>query len=201
MIPNMAAVNLNSFAPRWWMVVIRGIAAILFGILLFGMPGIGLLTVITLYGAYAIVDGVLSLTAAARAGRAGASWGWMLFEGLVSIAAGVIAFLWPGMTALILLIVIAVRALVNGVMEIAAAISLRKELQHEWLLGLSGVVTIVFGLLLLRSPTAGALAVLWLIGAYAIAFGVLLIGLGLRLQRWTREGEHHFPSGGAPRPA
>jgi uncharacterized membrane protein HdeD (DUF308 family) len=201
MMQNMAGVNVNAFAPRWWMIVIRGIAAILFGVLTFALPRIGLLTLVTLWGAYVLVDGFFAVMAAGRAGRAGFSWGWMLFEGLVSIAAGVVAFLWPGITALVLLFVIAVRAVIIGIAEIAEAIWLRREIRNEWLLGLSGLLSIVFGALLFWSPAAGALAVLWLIGAYAIVFGVLLVALGLRLHHWMRRRERQFPMGGAPRPA
>jgi uncharacterized membrane protein HdeD (DUF308 family) len=198
---NMVEANLEALAPRWWTFVVRGLVAILFGVLTFAMPGISLLTLVLLWGAYAFADGVFELTMAARAGRAGHRWGWVTLEGIVSLAAGVLAFLWPGMTAFVLLIVIAVRAVINGVAAIGTAIWLRREIRGEWLLGLSGVLSIAFGVLLFMSPGAGALALLWVIGAYAMVFGALLIGLGLRLHRFAGGGEHHFPTGGTPRPA
>jgi uncharacterized membrane protein HdeD (DUF308 family) len=183
---------------RWWSFVLRGVAAILFGVLALAMPGPSLLALVLVWGAYAVVDGVLTLMLAVRRGRVGERWGWFLVEGIVSIAAGVLTFAWPAITGLVLLLVISIRAVVAGVAEVVAAIRLRKVIAHEWLLGASGVLSVAFGLILLVYPAAGALAVVWMIGSYAILFGVLLTGLGLRLQRWHRTGERHLPTGGLP---
>ena len=190
--------NLSQLADRWWMLVIRGAAAMLFGVATFVAPGISLVALVILWGAYAIVDGVLNLTTAVRGKRAGRSWGWLMFEGIVSIAAGVLTFLWPGITAIALLAVIGAWAVLTGIAEIAAAVRLRKQIQGEWLLASSGVLSILFGALLFARPSAGALAVVWMIGAYAIVFGVVLAGLGLRLHSWRRAAGRAMPSDGTP---
>lgn len=192
-------VNVDQLAERWWALVVRGVAAILFGALTFALPGISLLVLLVLWAAYALVDGVLSVVLAARGARAGRRWGWLLFEGIASIAAGVVAVVWPGITAWALLMVIAAWAVLTGIAEIAIAIRLRRQLHGEWLLALSGVLSIAFGVLLVAYPSAGVLAVLWMVGAYAILFGVLLIGLGWRLHAWHRGSEHPgAPHGGLP---
>lgn len=188
----------SQLADRWWVLMVRGLAAILFGILTFAMPGMSLLVLIMLWAAYAIVDGVFALVLALRRTRTGKHWGWLMFEGVAGIAAGVVAVLWPGITAMALLFVIAAWAILTGIAEIAAAIRLRRHLHGEWVLVLSGVLSLAFGVVLFAYPGAGALAVLWMIGAYAIAFGVLLLGLGWRLHGWRRGTEHPGAHGGLP---
>jgi uncharacterized membrane protein HdeD (DUF308 family) len=175
---------------NWWAVALRGVAAIVFGLLTFIMPGITLAALVLLFGAYAIVDGVLNLVAVAR-GRAGAldRPRWVLvLEGVVSIGAGLVAFVWPGLTAVALVYVIAAWAIITGVLEIVAAVRLRHHITNEWWLGLSGALSIVFGVLLMAAPGVGALALVFWIGAYAIVFGALLVGLAFRL-RSVRSGE------------
>lgn len=190
--------NISQLADRWWTLPIRGAAAILFGVLTFVAPGISLVSLVIVWGAYAIVDGVVNLMTAYRGARAGRPWGWLLFEGIVSVGAGVLTFVWPAITALALLAVIAGWAVLTGIAEIAAAVRLRKQIQGEWLLALSGIVSIGFGAALLLFPGAGALAVLWMIGAYSIVFGVLLGALGFRLRNWRRAAGRAAPSGGIP---
>ncbi len=190
--------GLDALTERWWVPVVRGIAAIIFGVLALAVPSIGLLALVIMFGAYAIVDGVFNLVLATRAGRAGERWGWFVFEGIISIAAGVIAFVYPGITTLALLYVIAAWAIVTGIAEIAAAVKLRRVVTGEWMLALAGVLSIAFGVILFASPVSGALAVAWLIATYAIIFGVVLVGLGMRLHRLRRGGERAFPTGGAP---
>lgn len=194
MNPAYATLNVSALAARWWMPVLRGAAAILFGILAIVAPGPSLLALIFLWGVYAVVDGAINLMFATRSARAGRSWGWLLFASLVSIGAGLVAFAWPGMTAVVLLMVIAVWAVLIGVAQIAAAIRLRRHLSGEWLLGASGALSVALGALLFASPGAGALALVWLIGVYAIAFGALLIGLGLRLRRWGQSFVRPIPT-------
>jgi uncharacterized membrane protein HdeD (DUF308 family) len=165
-----------------WALVLRGVVAIIFGLVAFIWPRITLATLVLLFGAYVLVDGIFAIVAAVRAPKEFARWWVLLIEGVLSILAGIIAFAIPGITALILLGVIAGWAIVTGVVEIVAAIQLRKEIQGEFFLALAGLTSIIFGVLLLWNPAAGALAVLWIIGAYAILFGVLLIALGMKLR-------------------
>jgi uncharacterized membrane protein HdeD (DUF308 family) len=174
---------LHALARNWWLVLLRGIAGILFGVLAFGWPGLTLLTLVLLYGAYALVDGVIALIAAFT-GRATAvpTW-WLVVVGLAGVAAGIVTFLWPGVTALVLIIFIGVWAIVHGIFEIVGAIQLRHEIDNEWLLILAGVLSVLFGLAVLIMPGAGALGLVWAIGAYSIVFGALLVGLSLRLRK------------------
>lgn len=171
----------------WWVFVLRGALGILFGILMFVWPGIALLTLVFLFGAYALAEGIVSIVGAFQRAevRAWPRWALVLW-GLVSVAAGLIAFFMPGLTALTLLFVIAAWAIVTGIVQVVAAIRLRREIEGEWLLGLAGVLSIVFGILVMAYPGAGALAVVLWIGAYAVVFGALLVALGLRLRRWGR---------------
>jgi uncharacterized membrane protein HdeD (DUF308 family) len=140
---------------------------------------------VLLYGAYVLVDGILAIIAAlSKRQGSGLPWWTLLLEGLLGIAAGIVAFVWPGITALFLLFVIASWAIVTGVFEVIAAIKLRKEIEGELWLALSGILSIIFGVLLFVRPGAGALTVVWLIGAYAIFFGILLLALAFRLKRF-----------------
>src|SRR5262245_39565865 len=163
------------------MVVLRGACAILFGVLAFTWPGVTLGALVLLYGAYAFADGVLAF-AAAISGSVGKPWWVLLLEGVVSIAAAGAAVFYPGLTAIVLLYVIAAWAIVKGVFQITAAIQLRKEIEGEVWLGLAGLASLFFGVVPFARPGPGALAVVWIIGAYAIAFGVLLVALGFRLK-------------------
>jgi uncharacterized membrane protein HdeD (DUF308 family) len=167
---------------RWWMLLLRGLVAIAFGIVCWVEPGISLASLVLLFGAYSLVDGVLNAWAALE-GRAHHEHWWVLFlEGLLGIGIGVLTFIAPAITALALLFYIAIWAIATGVLEIVAAIRLRKEIQNEWLLILAGLASVVFGTLLMAQPAAGALALLWLIAAYAIFFGVLLVVLAFKVR-------------------
>ncbi|MDB6122359.1 MAG: hypothetical protein JWQ71_1352 [Pedosphaera sp.] len=177
----------NVLTNSWWLLALRGIAAVLFGVLAFIWPGITLLTLTLLFGAYALAHGILALVMAFKWSKGGRHSRGLLFEGIVSIAAGIIAFLWPGITTLTLLFLIAAWAIVNGVLEIVAAIRLRKVIRGEWLLILAGILSLIFGLVILAQPIVGALAVVWWIGSFAIVFGALLIGLAFRARRWAPE--------------
>ena len=177
---------LRAVARHWWLVLLRGIAAIAFGILAIAWPGVTLLTLIVLYGAYALADGVLSLAAAATDRGGPVPRWWLVVAGLLGIAAGLLTFLWPGVTALVLITFMGAWALVRGIFEIIDAIRLRKQIENEWLLILAGLLSVLFGLAVLVAPGAGAVALVWLIGAYAIAFGILMVALSLRLRRHRR---------------
>jgi uncharacterized membrane protein HdeD (DUF308 family) len=176
---------LGYLGHNWGWIVLRGVAAVLFGVLAIAWPGITLATLVIVWGAYALAEGVLTLIAAWQVRDEGRPFWSLVVVGLLGIAAGVVTFLWPGITALTLLMIIAVWALIMGIFQIIAAIRLRKVIEREWLLGLSGVASVIFGVLMIISPGAGALAVLSLIAAYAIVFGVLLIVLGFRLRSFA----------------
>jgi uncharacterized membrane protein HdeD (DUF308 family) len=174
-------------ARNWWTVALRGAIAIIFGLAALFWPDITLTALIFIFAAFVLVSGVLLAIAAFRDGLTH-THGWlMLLEGAIGIAVGIMAFIWPGITALVLLYLIAAWAIVTGVLEIIAAIQIRKEIQNEWLLAIAGIASVLFGVLLIVWPLAGALAILWIIGAYAIIFGILLLILAFRLRSWGTE--------------
>lgn len=173
---------LSNLSRYWWLVALRGIAAIVFGFLAFIWPGPTLGALVILFGAYVLVDGVISLITGISDRNSNERWWVMTLEGLVGIAAGILTFVYPGITAVILLYFIAIWALLTGVLEIVAAVRLRQEIEGEWAFALSGIFSILFGVALFFFPGAGALAVVWLIGAYAILFGALLVYLGIKLR-------------------
>ena len=181
------------FTSSWWALVLRGLAAIAFGVLAFVWPQITLTALVFLWGAYALVDGAFAIAAGVKSHGENKRWWVLLLEGILGVAAGLVAFLVPGITALALLILIAAWAMVTGAFEIAAAIQLRKHIKGEWMLALAGVASVLFALALLFNPAAGALALVWLIGAYSIVFGVLLIVLGVRLHSLVRSADRMSP--------
>jgi uncharacterized membrane protein HdeD (DUF308 family) len=188
----VSVVDLESLTRNWWAIVLRGIAGILFGIITFFAPGISLAALVLVFGAYAFADGVLAMVTAVR--RRGADrWWLLLLQGIVGIGAGVVTLLWPGITAIALLFVIAAWALVGGALQVAAAIRLRKVITGEWLLALGGVLSIALGVLLVLFPGPGALALVIWIGAYAFVFGILLLVLGFKL-RGLRSPRAHQPA-------
>lgn len=173
---------IEAASRNWWLIALRGVIAVLFGILAWIWPGITLLALVVLWGVYSFADGVLSLVTAFRWRDSGRPLWALILVGLAGIAAGILAFLWPQITALVLLMFIAAWAIVIGIFQIVTAVRIRKEIDNEWLLGLSGAISVIFGVLMVASPGAGAIAVVWLIGVYAVFFGVLLIGLSLKLK-------------------
>jgi uncharacterized membrane protein HdeD (DUF308 family) len=164
------------------MFLVRGILAILFGIVTLIVPGITLVVLVALFGAYALVDGVLLSVMAIKDRKGHPNWWLMLLTGLVSIAAGVGTLVWPGITAVSLFYVIVAWAIVTGTFEVIYAIRFRKAIKGEGLLVLDGILSVGFGILLMAQPTAGALAVLWMIGVYAITYGAMLVVLAFRLR-------------------
>jgi len=181
----------KSLSQNWWLVVLRGILGILFGVLAFVWPQITWLTLIIMFGVYAIVDGIIAIVSGLSRTRASSRWWVFLVEGSIGIGAGIVALVWPGVTSLVLIYMIAIWAVITGILEIAAAIRLRNEISNEWVLGLGGLISIGLGVLLFFQPAAGGLAIIWTIAAYALIFGVLLVILGFRLRNWkspdTRE--------------
>ena len=175
---------LTQFARNWWVVVLRGGLAILFGVLAILWPNLTIEALILLFGAYALVDGVFSSVAALTNTGEARRW-WLLFEGLVGIIAGILTFMWPGLTAIALLFVIAAWAIITGIFEIMAAIELRREITGEWLLIANGILSVIFGVFIAFFPGAGALGVIWMIAVYAWIFGVVMVALGLRMRGWS----------------
>jgi uncharacterized membrane protein HdeD (DUF308 family) len=173
---------LSTIAQLWWVLLLRGIFAALFGVFAIAWPGITLWVLILAFGAFALVEGIAEIALGISGRVNGRSWWEMILLGLLGVIAGVIAFLWPGLTAVILLIIIASWAIIHGVLEIIAAIKLRRVIDGEWLLILSGLLSVAFGVLLFLRPGAGALAVMWLIGIYMLVFGITAIALSLRLR-------------------
>ena len=172
----------HALAKNWWLLLLRGIAAIIFGVLAFAWPGVTLLTLILFYGAFALVDGVLAIIAAVTGGAPGPRW-WLAIVGLLGIAAGLLTFLMPGLSALVLLFFIAGWAIATGVFQIIGAIQLRKEIDNEWLLILGGIISVLFGVGVMLAPGAGALALIWVIGTYAMIIGLLFVALAFRLKK------------------
>ena len=173
-------------ARNWWAVALRGVLAILFGVIAFFWPFALWLAVAFIFGAYALLDGsmalVLAVTGHAHAGR----WWALLAEGLLGVTAGVLAFLWPLLTAVTVFYLIAGWAVATGVFEIVAAIRLRKYIRGEWLLALSGVLSIILGVVLAMLPGAGMVVLAWWTAANSIVFGALLLGLAFRLRSMVR---------------
>lgn len=186
--------SLESAARRsGWAMALRGVLAVIFGIIALRSPDIAAGAFVVVFAIYAIADGILDFVIAERRGRAGERWGWYLLEGIASIALGIIALAYPRVTLLAAVLLIGLRAIIVGVFELVATFSW-EGLDSRWLLGLTGVLSIILGILLLASPAAGAVALLWTIGIYAIVFGVMLFALGLRTLRLEHEVEHeHRP--------
>jgi uncharacterized membrane protein HdeD (DUF308 family) len=168
-----------------WPLFVRGAAALLFGLAALLWPGIALSGLIFLFGIYAFLDGFFALASAFRMANRHASWIPMLLEGVVGVAVGVIAFRTPGLAAVGLVYVVAAWAIVTGSLEIIAAIELRKSIVGEWALGLTGIISVAFGWLLLAEPMAGVAVLVWIIGIYACLFGVLMLYLGVQLRRFS----------------
>ena len=175
------ATILHGLAKNWWLLLLRGIAAIVFGVLALAWPGITLLSLVIVYGAYALVDGLFAIYAAITGGNTAPRW-WLAIVGVAGVLAGIIAFVNPIIFGLTLLMLIAAWAIVSGVFEIIGAIRLRKEIDNEWMLILHGLLTLLFGVVLFVMPGAGAVAMIWVIGAYAIAAGVILSALAFKLK-------------------
>jgi uncharacterized membrane protein HdeD (DUF308 family) len=175
-------------ALNWWALALRGLFGIVFGFIAFTMPGVTLAALTLLFGAYALIDGILSLAAAFQAARLHRHWWALTLEGIIGIGAAAVTFIWPATTLFVLLYLIAAWAVITGVLEISAAIRLRHIIANEWLLGLAGVASILFGVLLFGAPGPGAIVIAWWIGAYMFVFGIIMLALAFRLRTWTRPG-------------
>ena len=169
-------------ARNWWALLIRGVLAVVFGVIAFVNPLITLTALVILFGAYSLVDGVFSIIAGLRAAQRHERWWPFALEGLLSIAVGIIAFVFTTATAFALLMLASAWSIVTGLFRIAAAIRLRREIEGEWLLILNGVLSVAFGVVIALWPAAGLVTLVWVVGFYAIVFGVILIALGFRLR-------------------
>ena len=180
----LGSAMVHALAKNWWLLLLRGIAAIVFGLLAFAWPGLTLLTLIS------VLRRVCTGRRCARdhcryhRRRAAPRW-WLAIVGLLGIAAGLLTFLMPGLTAVVLLLFIAGWAIATGVFQIIGAIKLRKEIDNEWLLILCGVISVLFGVCMMLAPGAGALALVWVIGAYSVVIGALFVALAFRLRKHT----------------
>jgi uncharacterized membrane protein HdeD (DUF308 family) len=162
--------------------IVRGIVGVVFGIIAFLWPGITIAALVVIFGAYAIIDGITNLVLGFSRTGAHGRWAHVL-QGVVGIAAGVLTFMWPAISALVLILLIGAWAIVTGIFEIAAAIRLRRVITGEWMLVLSGIVSILFGVLVFAFPLAGAVGISWVLGVYAMTAGIILISLGVRLRK------------------
>jgi len=176
----VAAVEL---ARWWWTFILRGVLAIAFGVLAFFAPGLGIAVLVGLFAAWALIDGATNLVAGFRSRGRDRSWWLAILEGIVGIIAGVIALLFPVYAAEALVLIIGVWAIITGILEIVAAIRLREQITGELWMGLAGLASILYGVVLFLFPGAGVLSLVWLIGGFAIVFGVFLVALGWRLRR------------------
>ena len=174
-----------SLKGAWWLLALGGVVAILFGVIAFAWPGPTVAVLMVLFGSLALVNGAIATTGSLTNREAYKHWWLTLLGGLVSIVVGILAFLWPGLTALVLLYLIAAWALVIGILGIIIAIQLRKQIEGELILILSGIISVLFGLIAFIWPVAGALTILWLIALYAILIGVLVLALAYKVRSWS----------------
>ncbi|HEX4157369.1 MAG TPA: HdeD family acid-resistance protein [Rhizomicrobium sp.] len=181
---------------NWWAVALRGFISILFGLIAFVVPGVTMLSLVLVFSAYMLVDGVMAIIAAVRAARRHDRWSLLTFEGILDLAAGTLAFLWPGLTVLAFVLLVAAWALASGAMMVTAAFRLRAG-HGRWWLGLGGLASIIYGGLLIVAPLLGALVLTWWLGAYAIVFGAFLLAFALKLHSVRSHYLHAAVSGGA----
>lgn len=185
-------------AQRWWAVGLRGILAIIFGLLCLLTPGIAVGALVLLFAAYMLVDGVFAILSGIRAARSGESWGLLILEGVVDLAAGAIAIIWPAITLVALVWIVAIWAIVSGALMLAAAVSLNLD-YGRWWLALGGIASLVLGILLIIEPLIGAVVLTLWIGAYALVFGAFLLVLAFQLNSKREALLRKAPAAASPR--
>ena len=184
---------LDQMFRHWWLFIVRGVLAIVFGVLALIWPGATNLILVLMFGAFALVDGIFNIAAGITFHKYFERWWAVLLEGLAGIVLGFLTFFWPGITALALLFLIAAWAIVTGIFEIVAAIQFRRVILGEWVMILIGLLSIVLGILLIVFPAIGALSLMWLIGIYAISAGIMQIIFAFRLHGIKSDIEHIIP--------
>ena len=172
---------MDILARNWWAFVIRGAAAVLFGLLALALPGAAMLSLVLVFSAYAVVDGVFAVTAALRPAKVHERWGFLALEGVVDILAAIVAFAWPGLTVVLFVTLIAVWALLTGGLLLAAGFKVDADHGRGWMI-FGAIASILFGMLLLIAPLMGAVVLTWWIGAYALTFGIAMLVLAFRLR-------------------
>ena len=167
---------------HWWQIAVRGLIALIFGILVLAWPGVSLVILAIIFGAFVFVDGIFTLVAAVNYKAGAGRRTWLFIRGIAGIIVGLITFFWPAITALALVILIAAWALVTGFMELIYAFRANQDSAIRWMFAISGILSLILGALMLAQPLLGALVIVWVIGAYAVLAGILLIILGFRLR-------------------
>jgi uncharacterized membrane protein HdeD (DUF308 family) len=168
-----------ALARNWWLIALRGVLGVIFGVIALLMPITTILALVLLFSAYMIVDGAFAVYASIRAAQQGESWGLLLLQGIASLAAGAIAFVWPGIPVLVFVLLIAAWAIVSGCLMLAAAF---RTDNGRWWLALGGAAALLYGILMIGAPLAGAVVLTWWLGAFALVFGVALIILAFQLR-------------------
>lgn len=176
--------GVSTLASNWWALALRGVVAILIGVIAFTLPTVTLTALVFLFGAYALVDGVLAIAAAIRGLREHERWGWMLLSGIAGIVVGLVAFFMPGIGALTIIWLVAAWALATGALEIGAGIRLRKLIEGEWMLILAGVLSVILGVVIAMRPDVGAAVIVTWIGIYALFAGIVTLALAFKIRKW-----------------
>jgi len=166
---------------NWWAFVARGVLAVLFGLIALLLPGAAMLSLVLVFAAYAMADGVVAIVSAVNAAKEGERWSLLAFEGVVGILAGAIAAVFPSITVVVFIALIAAWALITGCLMLAAAFELDAD-HGRWWLVLGGIVSIAYGALLVIAPMIGAVVLTWWIGAYALVFGIMMLTVAFRLR-------------------
>jgi uncharacterized membrane protein HdeD (DUF308 family) len=177
-------------ARNWWAVLLRGLLAIVLGVLTLALPAVSLASLVLLFAVYMLADGVLGIVSAIRAARRHERWGWLVFEGLLDIAAGIAALVWPGLTIIVFVALVAAWAIITGIALVAATFRLNRQ-HGRWLMALAGVLSVIWGILLVIAPVGGALVLMLWIGAYALVFGITLVVLAIRLRSRHNTAPQH----------
>jgi uncharacterized membrane protein HdeD (DUF308 family) len=188
--PALADAMSACLARNWWAVLLRGILAILLGVLTLVLPAVSLASLVLLFAIYMLADGVLGIVSAIRAARQHERWGWLVLEGLLDIAAGIAALVWPGLTIIVFVALVAAWAIITGIALVAATFRLNRQ-HGRWLMALAGVLSVIWGILLVIAPVGGALVLMLWIGAYALVFGITLVVLAIRLRSRHNTAPQH----------